>query len=458
MESITEQLLLDEDDLTVAVQKFIEFIRFETISNSACLDGSYNACANWLLREMQGIGIDSFILPESLPNKPIVVGVWKGSQLGIPGILLNSHYDVVPVMPECWTVPAFEGLVKNDYIYGRGTQDMKCVCIQYLVAIKKLKRIGFQPSRSIFLSFLPDEEIGGMDGMNVMMKSDWFESISIDIALDEGLASTDENFAVFYGERLPWWVKVKATGNTGHASRFIEMTAVEQLIGYSNKVLQYRQQQKDILHNGNSAHESCSHAVAAKKTLGDVTSMNITALRAGIQAAGEDVLNVIPGYAEAGIDIRISPHVDPATVSDMLDIWCEEVSTDTKSSSMMTTRSGGNDRSLTNKNHRITWEFVKKNAMKEHAVTSIDPSKNVWYGLLATVLQKDFNAGMVPQVFPAATDSRFLRAMGMKALGFSPMRRSHVLLHEHDECISTAVFAEGCAVYVKVLFAFASHI
>ena len=46
---------------------------------------------------------------------------------------------------------------------------------------------------------------------------------------------TDETYSIFYGERLPWWVKVNARGNTGHGSRFIDTTAVEQIVGVTNK-------------------------------------------------------------------------------------------------------------------------------------------------------------------------------------------------------------------------------
>ena len=54
-------------------------------------------------------------------------------------------------------------------------------------------------------------------------------------------------------------------------------------------------------------------------------------------------------------------------------------------------------------------------------------------------------------IFPAATDSRFLRALGIRAIGFSPMRNSPILLHEHDEYLDRGVFVEGCAVYEKLL-------
>ena len=46
------------------------------------------------------------------------------------------------------------------------------------------------------------------------------------------------------------------------------------------------------------------------------------------------------------------------------------------------------------------------------------------------------NLSVEPEVFPAATDSRFLRALGIRALGFSPMRNSEIMLHENDEYIN----------------------
>lgn len=65
-------------------------------------------------------------------------------------------------MKECWNYDAFEGqILENGDIVGRGTQDMKCVCIQYVEAIRRLKDSGFQPTRTVYLSFVPDEEIGG---------------------------------------------------------------------------------------------------------------------------------------------------------------------------------------------------------------------------------------------------------------------------------------------------------
>jgi len=56
-----------------------------------------------------------------------------------------------------------------------------------------------------------------------------------------------------------------------------------------------------------------------------------------------------------------------------------------------------------------------------------------------------------PDVFPAATDSRFLRTLGIRALGFSPMRNSQIMLHENDEYLLENVFVEGIGAYVGLI-------
>ncbi len=428
---------------TAALDDFVSILKFMTVSSIGASSGSYDECSNWLVHKLQSSGINNaFILPESLPHKPIVIGVIEGDNKELPAILLNSHYDVVPVANEYWTVPAFEGYINDGKIYGRGTQDMKCVCVQYIHSLKRLLNDGFKPKRNIYLSFVPDEEIGGYDGMKILLESNWYANINISIAFDEGLASEDDNYTVFYAERLPWWVKYKAEGNTGHASRFIENTAVEQIVSVANKALAFRKEQKDILHGGvdTSNINGCSHCVAKKKTLGDVTTLNLTSLHASVTAGnGVDVLNVVPPTAEASFDIRISPHVDPSEVHTMLDNWCHEVN-----SSMNNAPNVG-----------IKWEFVG-NPLKTHSVTSVDPKDNKWFTLLTDTLAKK-NITINTQVFPAATDSRYLRALNIKALGFSPIRNSKIMLHENDEYIDINVYLEGIQIYYELIKVLASQ-
>ena len=60
------------------------------------------------------------------------------------------------------------------------------VGIQYLEAIRRLKELNFQPNRTIHCLFVPDEEIGGMRGMNDLLKLDAFKALNVGFVFDEG--------------------------------------------------------------------------------------------------------------------------------------------------------------------------------------------------------------------------------------------------------------------------------
>jgi aminoacylase len=226
---------------------------------------------------------------------------------------------------------------------------------------------------------------------------------------------------------------VTAHGNTGHASRLIDGTAVEQLMGVVNRAMRFRYRQKELLQTKCSHAGGCSHSVAAY--LGDVTSLNMTKIHSNSDGSTE-AFNVIPAVVQAGFDIRLSPHVDPADMLAEIDTWCREA----EAAVTGVPSDGG-----------IKWEFDASTTSMVHSTTSTDSAANPWWGLIAQCLSSEHDITAVPMVFPAATDSRFLREMGIKAFGFSPMRRSPILLHEHDEYLDEAVFLEGCSVYVSLI-------
>ena len=347
-------------------EAFREFLRIPSISAEGP-EGSYADSAKWISDYgREKVGLSSIKSVEYKPGKPVVLMEWPGSQPDLPCVLLNSHYDVVPAMLEHWDTDPF-GAVKdeaNGRIYGRGTQDMKCVCVQYLVAILRLRRAGFVPTRTVHLSFVPDEEIGGADGINLLVASEEWKSLQpVGVALDEGLANPKDAFTVFYGERTPWWLMIRAEGPTGHGSRFIKGTAVEKLMAVCDKALAFRAEQEAALgHSG-----GCSHARAKK--LGDVTTLNLTMLKTGVAMAGGGdeggdgkkrhdryALNVIPTEARAGFDVRISPRTPTEEFRALLAGWCRE--------------------------EGVTWEIADwTTPLNEHYLTSMDREENPWWGV-----------------------------------------------------------------------------
>ncbi|CAK8688959.1 unnamed protein product [Clavelina lepadiformis] len=332
----------------------------------------------------------------------------KGKDPTLPSILLNSHTDVVPVYEDHWKYDAFAAVKeKNGDIYARGAQDMKCVGIQYLEAIRKLKNDGHCFDRNIHVSFVPDEEIGGSKGMESFVESPEFKELNIGLALDEGLASPDDDYIAFYGERSLWWARVKCEGNPGHGSRFIENTAAEKLRKIINSFLNYRESQKSLINS------TC-------QPLGDVATVNLTKLEGGIAH------NIVPAELSATFDIRIPPTVDLQEFEQKLQGWCKDAGDD------------------------VSIEFLEKNT--DQTVTSTDSTNPWWVAFSSAIKKKKLKV----EIFSASTDSLYLRRAGYNAIGFSPICNTPVLLHDHNEFLNEAVFLEGIDTYCSVIKALAN--
>jgi len=123
----------------------------------------------------------------------------------------------------------------------------------------------------------------------------------------------------------------------------------------------------------------------------------------------------------------------------MLNQWCQECSAKSDESS-------------------LSWSYIGEagGGLQKHALTSTDNIHNPWYGVFERAIHS-LGMKMEPRVFPAATDSRFLRALGIRALGFSPMRSTEIMLHENDEYIPESTFLEGIMVYVALIEALGSQ-
>lgn len=71
-------------------------------------------------------------------------------------------------------------------------------------------------------------------------------------------------------------------------------------------------------------------------------------------------------------------------------------------------------------------------------------SSNPWWNLLENAVELAGGKLGKPEVFPAATDSRYFRELGLPAIGFSPMANTPVLLHDHNEVIPLIYCMHNC--------------
>ncbi|MBF6213070.1 M20 family peptidase [Nocardia puris] len=159
---------------------------------------------------------------------------WAGAEAGTAAILL-AHQDVVPVDdPARWTHPPFDGVVDEEFIWGRGAIDDKSRLIAILEAVESALAAGLRPRRTVYLAFGHDEEVFGDEGAVLMAKHLRDAGVRADLLLDEGGVITegiadgvDQPVAsIMVGEKGYATLRLSVRETGGHSSMPGRQTAV----------------------------------------------------------------------------------------------------------------------------------------------------------------------------------------------------------------------------------------
>ena len=278
--------------------------------------------------ESEGIPTSTFALD---PTRANLVARLKGNGSKRP-LLILAHTDVVGVQRDKWPVDPFGAVMKDGYIWGRGSKDDKPVLAANLITMLMLKRLGVQLDRDvIFLAESGEEaDLAGV-GINYMVR-EHFAEIEAEFAMTEGGGATIDGAHVTRvnigtAEKLPARVRLVATGTAGHGSAprmdnaLIHLGAAVERVGRWETPMRLNDTTRsyfESLANISSPERAAIYkalldsksAANAQKFLREHspgeysmlrTSVVPTMLRAGVGA------NVVPSEAEATLDIRALP-------------------------------------------------------------------------------------------------------------------------------------------------------
>lgn len=153
---------------------------------------------------------------------------WEGKNPQLKPVILMAHQDVVPIeegTEKIWTVDPFAGIVKDNYIWGRGTTDDKINLISMMESIEKLLGENFKPERTVYLAFGHDEEVGGKGAQAIanLMKE---RKIQAELVLDEG--------GIITREKIPGMTKPVALLGTAEKGFLSLVLSVEKNGGHSS--------------------------------------------------------------------------------------------------------------------------------------------------------------------------------------------------------------------------------
>ncbi|MEO7349564.1 MAG: M20/M25/M40 family metallo-hydrolase [Terrimesophilobacter sp.] len=382
-----------------------DLIRFDT-SNFG--DGKSNGeveAAEYLSAKLTALGLDSRMY-ESAPGRVSVVARVEGSDSSKPGLVVHGHTDVVPAMPDDWSVDPFGGVIKDGMLWGRGAVDMKNMDAMMITALQDILGAGKQPSRDLVIAFFADEEAGGDYGAQYMVDNhpELFARATEAISEVGGYSidlAGQRAYLIQTGEKSIVWIKLIARGAAAHGSRYIQDNAVTKLaeavtkigkhewpITLTNTTTELLGEVARILGKDFSTIAPDELAIATGTAAGFIratlrTTSNPTLLNAGYKH------NVIPEKAEALIDVRTLPGEEDSVLATLSEIV-------------------GPDIEIVIMHRDVGLETTFDGPLIE-TITS-------------TLLAHDPGAEVLPYLLSGGTDNKSLSRLGITGYGFAPLQ------------------------------------
>ena len=396
-------------------------IRFKTVNPP----GNERECQEWLAGYLEDAGLE-VVLDGAEPERPNLVARYRGGTEG-PILGYLSHVDTVLADAEDWSADPWGAEVRDGFLYGRGTIDMKNQTAAEAVAVARLARSGARFKGELKLISVADEETGGTLGAK------WITEERPDLSRVDYLLNEGAGAVMPYGDRRLYGVcvaekgtfrfNVSTTGTAAHASvpgladnALLKLAPVITRLGSERPrydLMEATSALVEALGEDPADPKAALERVAAvEPRLAPLldAAMRVT-FAPTIVSAGEKI-NVIPARAQVRVDCRVPPEM-------------------------------GEDVALKRAREVLGDDDGLSIHFTEAVVGNRSPvSSRLMDAIAGWVAENDPGAEAVPTVLPAFTDCRWFRAAfpDCVAYGFFPQRHQNVyetwpLMHAADERI-----------------------
>lgn len=428
-----------EDEAIVWLQ---EYIRIDTINPP----GNETRAVEFIAGILEANGIP-FRTAESAPGRG---NLWARLEGGDePALILLQHTDVVPADPKYWSTAPLSGEIRDGYLWGRGTLDMKGTGISQLATFVSLKRSGIPLNRDVLLVATADEEAGGLFGAGWLIEHhpEIFEGAGL--LINEGgngeQMAEEIIFNVEVTQKVPVWLRLTAVDTPGHGSMPNASSAVTRIVDalgllranpFQPRIVPAVDAMFQSLASSSAPEwqEAYSHMASAVKEPGFLEKLQkhspflhaLTRDTCSItRFEASNKINVVPPSAWAEIDCRILPD-RPS------EVFVNELR-----------------------------ELTKDTGVEIEVIMAFTPAVSATNTLLYRAIEevtaeRHPGSRVMPSVSTGFTDSHFTRDLGIASYGFDPTvvpESEFARIHGNDERISVDAFRRGVSDHLAIISA-----
>jgi acetylornithine deacetylase/succinyl-diaminopimelate desuccinylase-like protein len=414
-----------------------DLIRIDTTNPGDGSGPGERQAAEHVAALLDDVGIEAE-LHESAPGRTSVLARWGGTT-GNP-LLLHGHLDVVPFDARDWKVDPLSGEIQDGCVWGRGAVDMKDFDAILLSVIRARATAEKVPDRPIVLAFTADEEAGGHQGAEYLVKehADMLADCTQAIGEVGGFSATVRGKRIYLiqaAEKGMAWMRLTAHGTAGHGSMrntdnpVTRLAAAVARVGTHEWPVRLTPAMEVLLASvaelaGTEATPENAEALvdefgSAARMLGAVirNTANPSRLDAGYK------VNVVPGSAQAQIDGRFLPGYEDEFFATMAELLGEGIEVDYLSN--------------------------------QHAVET-PYEGDIVKAITRSVLAEDPDALVAPYLMSGGTDGKHWAKLGIDCYGFAPLRLPPdldftALFHGVDERVPVDALEFGARVFDRFL-------
>lgn len=415
--------------------------------------GQEEKIAELLAPRFKALGFEIDVIPTPVAGKTHFIARLRGDGSRRP-VLLAAHGDTVGVEREKWSVDPFGGVIEEDRVIGRGAIDFKGGIAVFARAVMMLAETKVPLSRDVIFLVEADEEAASYN--TSWLARDHWSKIDCEFALNEGgwIIKGDDG-AVKYvsistADKASVGAIVTAKGTSTHSSMpradnaiFALAKALAKLAAYETPInlMPISRQFFATLAKTSAPPLSDAFRTIASGTAGrnaldraDRLVSRDPLLHAIMRNTLAPVLinggfrsNVIPGSAEATINLRLIPGTDANAVIADLQRTIDDPAVTVRTVNPIT------------------------------APVGLPPSRedtDLFRSLVRQAKRTFPNAEVTPYLFQAGTDAGAWRSRGIPVYGIYPYPITAdelTRMHGNDEQVSVASLAQGTEMIYNTL-------
>jgi acetylornithine deacetylase/succinyl-diaminopimelate desuccinylase-like protein len=347
-----------DENINIFENELFDLLRIPSISTDSKHKGDVKKAAEFLIVQLQNIGLDNVVLHET-PRHPIITAE-RCPYDDKPTVLIYGHYDVQPSDPdELWKTPPFEPTVKDGRVYARGASDDKGQSFTHIKSVQAYMETGTELPVNVKFILEGEEEIGSPNLVPFIRKNKELLSCDMVLISDTSMFGEDQP-SITYGLRGLAYMEILLTGPNRDLHSGLYGGAVEnpanvlceviaklknedgkiQIPGFYDDVEEltpdireaYKQLPFDEEEYKRNLNLKALHGEKGFSTLERASarpSLDVNGLWSGYQ--GEGAKTVLPAKAGAKVSMRLVPDQHPDKIAALFSEYVRSIAPDTVS-------------------------------------------------------------------------------------------------------------------------------